>query len=173
MIKSERSVSPTDNKFDGMDELEFIRVAETTRRTNLIMERDEVSKEVAHERAKLWISSETEQTQLTLPLEPTPPNVYRVYYRRYNDDIKSEYRLLNVVVKGVLHSWQSTNTVLADIIRNRFDKQCGHVVTFHATREHDFDIPDKSDDTANRLNDIEKRRKIAELEEQIRSLKKD
>lgn len=173
MIKSERIDDKTDNKFDDMDELEFIRVAETTRRTNLIMQRDNVSRDVAHDMAKQWISSETEQTQLTLPLEPPPPNVYLVYYRRYGDDIKSEYRLLNVVVKGVLHSWQSSYSVLSDIIRNRFDKECDHVVTFHATREHDFDIPDKSDDTDNRLNEIERRRKIAELEEQINALKRE
>lgn len=163
----------TDKKRRDENELEFILATETNRRTRMIMKRDNISEELARSKACEWILSETGNSQLDLPIDLIDRHVYRVYYRRFNDDRHSEYRELNVVAKGVLHSWLSTNEILADIIRDRFDDKCDHVVVFHQTKEHDYEFPpESSTSNVKEENEIERRRKIRDLEKQIEQLKK-
>ena len=163
---------PTKHDTDrDKDELEFIRVAELNRRTKLLIERDGISHAEAREKAEKWISDDTGQGQLSLPIEPVAKNVYRIYYRQLHDDKDSEYRLLNAVVQGTLYDWPSTHTILADIIRNRFDKLCDHVIVFHPTSEHNIDLPETAPHPKGKLDEFTKHRRIADLEEQIRNLK--
>lgn len=158
-------------KLRDEDELEFIRGVEINRRTKMIMKRDGVSETVARDMACEWILSETGQTQLNLPIDPINKNVYRVYYRRFQDDHYSDYRILDVVAKGVLYSWHSTNDVLADIIRDRFDDQCDHVVVFHLTQEHDHELSNIAKEQPSNDDEIARRRKIRELEKQLDELR--
>jgi len=124
----------------GFDELDFIRYCETNRRSILLMKRDGLSELEAKEKAAEWIKSDIEESRYLLPIEPSMNSVYRVYYRRHQDDNYSDYRLLNVVTKGILYNWLATYDVLADIIRDRFDRDCKSVVNFHPTRQHDIDL---------------------------------
>ena len=152
------------------DELDFIRLAEIGRRARLLMERDDISKDNATEKAKKWVASEIGQSQLSLPIEPVTKHVYKIYYRRVHDTRDSAYRLLLVVVKGILYDWPTTHKVLKEIICSRFDSQCDHVVVFHRTDEHDIDLPDIPTPESE-LNELARRRMIADLEKQIRALK--
>lgn len=171
MTVQDTDMIESDNNERDKDELDSIRVAEINRRTQLIMERDNISREEAHVKATEWISSDIGVVQLPLPIDPAISNVYRVYYRRLHDSHESEYRLLNAVVKGKLYDWPSTHTVLADIIRNRFDKLCDFVVVFHPTTDHDIDPPETKKENATQLDELAKRRQIVELEEKIKRLK--
>jgi hypothetical protein len=171
MTANENNATVTDKLNRDKDELEFLRIAEINHRTRLLMERDNLSYDEAHEIAKEWISSEIGQTQLTLPIEPVDQNVYRIYYRRLLDERDADYHLVNVVAKGKLYDWRSTNAILADIIRDRHDELCDIVVTFHPTSEHDIELSKSEQSQSKDMDELSKRRRIAELEEQIKALK--
>lgn len=167
----EASEDRNDKKKRDEDELDFIRAIELRRRTNILMEKESLSREDARNKAAKWILSETGQKQLPLPLESPVKNVYRVYYRRFGDKRGSDYWLLDAVVNGVLYDWVSTHTILAEIIRDRLDPKCETVVTFHLTREHEHDIDVNSEEELKQQDELARRRKIMELEKQIDDLR--
>lgn len=171
MSASDNKPTVDDKLIRDEDELEFIRIAELNHRTRLLISRDNLSYEDAHEMAKDWISNEIGQTQLALPIEPVDQNVYRIYYRRLHDKQESDYHLVNIIAKGKLYNWFSTKTILADIIHDRHDELCDIVVTFHPTSEHDIELSKSEQPQSKKMDELSKRRRIADLEEQIKALK--
>jgi len=111
-------------------ELDFIYRIELRDRTKYIMERDNVSEEIARARANRWLQDETGSMQLELiPSEETVRH-YRVEYTRFDQKPEDDYGEALIRVRGKLYSWKSTNSVLAEIIRNDHDKRCDKVVVF-------------------------------------------
>lgn len=153
------------------NELAYIRSAEIQRRAQLIVKRNQIPLEDALELSEKGISAEMGLQQLSLPIDASSHTVYRIYYRRMDETSDSEYRLVDAVVEGKLYDWPSTHTVLAEIIRNRFDPRCGVVVVFHPGDDPDADRRSGVRDPDEPLDEFTRRRRIAVLEEQLRALK--
>lgn len=109
-------------------ELDFIYRKELRARTRLIKERDQVSTNRAQLIARKWIADEIENTQLDLLPDSREPRYYRAEYIRQGHSVHDDYYVANLKVHGKLYNWQSTNEVLAEIIRNKIDNRCERVV---------------------------------------------
>lgn len=118
-------------KLNKRTETEFIYRLELDQRTRDIAARDGIEWNVARAIAARWIADETGSSQLDLLPQTIKTRYYRVEYIRFNHSIAREYYTVEFKSGGKLHQWQSTNRVLAEIVRSDVDEDCKQVVRFY------------------------------------------